>query len=71
LGVAKVEEIVTPPATAEVAAATDAQLGESHVPVTVAHICPLCGAMEAYSYEGHGGVLVCAVCKKAYDPSCE
>jgi hypothetical protein len=70
LGVADVDAILQTPQSAE-AAALPAAFGESHTPVTVPHRCPLCGYHEAYSYEGHGGLLVCAGCGKTYDPSIE
>ena len=70
LGVTDVDAILQPPQPAEVAV-LPAAFGESHTPVTVAHRCPLCGHHEAYSYEGHGGLLVCAGCGKTYDPEVE
>ena len=70
LGVDDVDAIIEPPAP-ETPAATEAHFGESHTPVTVAHGCPLCGASSAYSYEGHGGLLVCVECGKTYDPEVE
>jgi len=71
LGVSDVDEIINPPAPAPSAAPTEAHLGEAHTPVTVAHVCPLCGAPSAYSYAGHQGLLVCAECGKTYDPEVE
>jgi len=71
LGVDDIDAIIKPEQTAEVDDVTVAHFGESHTPVIVAHRCPLCAAMEAYSYAGHGPLLVCAECGKTYDPSCE
>ena len=71
LGVDDVDAILEPPETAESDAATVAHLGESHKPITVAYRCPLCGFNEAYSYEGHGPLLVCAGCGGTYDTEVE
>jgi len=69
LGVADVDAVLTAPQPTE--AAFPAAFGESHTPVTVRHVCPLCGFGEAYSYAGHGALLVCAGCGKTYDPEVE
>jgi len=72
LGVEDVDDILNPPTNAEAAADNPPiTLGESHTPVTVRHVCPLCGFGEAYSYAGHGALLVCAGCSKTYDPEVE
>ena len=72
LGVDNVAAIIEEPGQAtEADAVTVAHFGESHAPVTVTHSCPLCGAMEAHSYAGHGPLLVCAECGKTYDPEVE
>jgi len=73
LGVDDVDAIMEPPPpeTAESDAVIVARLGESHKPITVLHRCPLCEANEAYSYDGHGPLLVCVGCGKTYDPGVE
>jgi len=72
LGVDDAAEIIEPPQPQEGAPPLEfAQLGESHTAVSILHLCPLCGASDAYSYEGHGPLLVCAECGKTYDPEVE
>ncbi len=71
LNVSAVAEIVEPPAAREQAAPLPVHLGEVHQAVNVRHICPLCGHGEAYSYAGHGPLLVCVGCEKTYDPEIE
>ena len=71
LNVSDVDAVLSKPQAEETAAVTPAQLGESHNPVTVAHVCPLCGHGEAYSYADHGPLLVCVECERTYDPEVE
>jgi len=42
-----------------------------HIPSLVEHVCPLCGAEQAYAYQDHKNLLVCAQCERTYDPEVE
>jgi len=52
-------------------AASVTEMVESHDPILIHNVCPLCEYEQAILYPGHKGVLVCAGCGKAYDPEVE